>query len=46
MARTELGDKFGGVLCGIDGEGFGNGEKGGGKFANGKLFARSLNCAG
>ena len=43
MAGAELGDEFGGILCGVDGEGFRNGEKGGGEFANGKLFTGSLN---
>ena len=42
MAGSELGDEFRGVLCGVYGEGFGDGEERSGEFANGELFTRSL----
>lgn len=42
MAGTELGDEFRGVLCGVDGEGFGDDEESLCEFANGELFPGAL----
>lgn len=42
MVCPELGDEVGRVLCGVDGEGFGDGEESRGEFANGELFAGAL----
>jgi len=37
-----LGDELDGVFGGVDGEGFGDDEEGGGEFAYGELFAGAL----
>ena len=42
MAGSELGDEFRGILCGVYGKGFRDGEERSGKFADGELFTRSL----
>lgn len=42
MAGAQVCDEFGCVLCGVDGEGFGNGEEGLGECGDGELLSGSL----
>lgn len=42
MSDTELGDKLGRVLSGVDGQGLGDSQEGLGEFTDGELLARAL----
>lgn len=39
---SKLCNEIGGIFCGVDGEGFGDGEKGSSEFCDGQLFSRPL----
>jgi hypothetical protein len=42
VVGAELGDEFSRVFGGVDGEGLGDHEEGGGEFGDGELFAGAL----
>jgi hypothetical protein len=42
VTAAELGNEFGAVFCGVDGEGGGDDEEGLGECADGELLTRAL----
>jgi hypothetical protein len=46
VIRPKFGDQVSGILCSVDGEGFGDGQEGRSELCNGELFPRSLILAG